>query len=132
MSASDCLMLCFDDNHYTKVFVFYDSKNNVFEIRGKNNDTETTTYHPFSFTCRSMTSLYHFFSFYVSFSTVEYNIYMYNYDHLPEFSHEVTFEFLESSQDRSYEIFSYEYCTNLTLKRGKKLFKMLKNIYNPY
>ena len=57
---------------------------------------------------------------------------MYNYDHLPEFSHEVTFEFLESSQDRSYEIFAYEQCIHLTLKKGKKLFKMLKNMYNKY
>jgi hypothetical protein len=132
MSASDCLMLCFDDNHYTKVFVFYDSRNNVFEIRGKNKETETTSYHPFSFTCKSITSVHHFLSFYVSFSNTEYNICMYNYDHLPEFSHEVTFEFLESSQDVSYEIFAYEQCMNLTLKRGKKLLKMLKNIYNPY
>ena len=132
MSAPDCLMLCIDDNYYTKVFVFYDSRNNCYEVRGKNNDTETTTYQPFSFSCRSITSLHHFLSFYLSFSNIEYNICMYNYDHLPEFSHEVTFEFLESSQEKTYEIFAYEHCINLTLKRSKKLLKMLKNIYNPY
>jgi hypothetical protein len=125
-------MLCIDDNHYTKVFVFYDSRSDCYEIRGKNNDTETTNYEPFSFTCKSISSLYHFLSFYVSFSTTEYNICMYNYNHLPEFSHEITFDFLESSQDGSYVIFGYEKCMNLTLKRSKKLLKMLKNIYNPY
>ena len=131
MSTTDCLMLCFDDNHYTKVFVFYDSKNNVFEIRGKNKDTKNTKFHPFSFTCKNISSLYHFLFFHFRLKETENSISLYNYDHLPETSNDVTYDFLELSQDSSYEIFAYEQY-KITQKRCKKILKMLKNIMNEY
>jgi hypothetical protein len=48
---------------------------------------------------------------------------------LPETSNEITYDFLEVSQDSSYEIFAYEYY-KITQKRCKKILKMLKNIIN--
>jgi hypothetical protein len=120
-----------DDILYTKLFVFYDSRSDCYEIRGKNKDTTNTKYHPFSFTCKNISSLYHFLFFHFCLKETENSITLYNYDHLPENSNEITYDFLELSQESSYEIFAYgQY--KITQKRCKKILKMLKNIMNEY
>ena len=72
----------------------------------------------------------HFIEFLIDDSnTVSYILY--NYDNLPETSNELTFEFLEEYDDRTYEISGYD---NLKLNRKQLLrnLRMLRNVFNYY
>jgi hypothetical protein len=124
-------MLCIDDNIFTKVFIFYDVRNKCYEIRGKNMDNKFIVYQPFSFTCSNADSLFHFIYLHFGVKNSFCNISLYNYDHLPEFSYDITYEFLESSEDKSYEICAYEQF-EITKKDCKKLLNILKNMVNYY
>jgi len=129
--ATDYLVLSMYHDEITKIFIFYDLKTGKYEIRGKNNDFKDITYDPFSFGCSSITSLYEFLKFNFYLQDNEANITLYNYNHLPELSNEITYEFLESSEENKYEIFAYRNC-NLNQKKCRKLLQMIRDIRNDY
>jgi hypothetical protein len=129
--VTDYLILCIHDNEIAKTFIFYDLKTSKYEIRGKNNDFKEINYDPFSFSCGSITSLYEFLKFNFYLQDNEVNVTLYNYNHLPEFSNEITYEFLESSEENKYELFAYRNC-NLNRKKCKKLLQMIRDIRNDY
>lgn len=129
--VTDCLVLCMYDNEIAKIFIFYDLKTGKYEIRGKNIDFKDINYEAFSFGCSSITSLYDFLKFNFYLQDNEVNVTLYNYDHLPELSNEITYEFLESSEENKYEIFAYRNC-NLNQKKCKKLLQMIRDIRNDY
>ena len=129
--VTDCLVLCIYDSEIAKTFIFYDLKTGKYELRGKNSDFKDIYYDPFSFSCSSITSLYEFIKFNFYLQDNEINITLYNYNHLPEFSNEITYEFLESSEENKYELSAYRNC-DLNRKKCRKLLQMIRDIRNDY
>lgn len=129
--VTDYLVLCIYDNEIAKTFIFYDLKTGKYELRGKNNDFKEINYDSFSFSSSSISSLYEFLKFNFYLRDNEVSITLYNYNHLPEFSNEITFEFLESSEENKYEIFAYRNY-NLNMKKCRKLLQMIRDICNDY
>ena len=158
MISTDCLVLCIDDFISSKLFVLYDTKNKIYELRGKNydivennsqedSDSEESQYansehedksktseniiyfKPYSFKSCKLSQLMNFIEYLISINSCQMTVY--NYDNLAEFSNQITFDFLEKHIDCRYEIFNYENKT-LDKKICRKMLKMIKHIYNDY
>jgi hypothetical protein len=56
---------------------------------------------------------------------------LYNYDNLPATSNEITFEFLQENDERTYEISGYN-GLKCTRKRLLRNLRMLRNVFNYY
>jgi hypothetical protein len=150
-SLLDCLVLGISDLSTFKLYILYDTKKNIYELRGKNinfqpkdsaseseSDSEShlvsesdsdSDFLPFSFKSKKCKHLIEFIEFMTSLNTCEFT--MFNYNNLPPNSNKITFDFLDNHQEYKRELFCYE-------KEGfdkdmcKKLLKMIKNIYNNY
>lgn len=158
LNLLDCLVLCIDDSSSFKLFVLYDTKKNIYELRGKNyvlvsDDTETESefvsdsdsesksesdleqesnnieFLPFSFKSKKSKHLIEFIEFMTSLNSCEFTVY--NYNNFPSNSNKITFDFLENHQQNKRELFCYEK-ENFDKEMCKKLLKMIKNIYNNY
>ena len=113
----------------TTLYILYDKNKHRFVIRGKRYDGNIPSC-SYSFDCEFAHELADFIEFLIDDSnTVSYILY--NYDNLPETSNELTFEFLEEYDDRTYEISGYD---NLKLNRKQLLrnLRMLRNVFNYY
>lgn len=84
----------------------------------------------YSFDCENTTDLADFIEFLIDSENVISYI-LYNYDNLPCDSNQITYDFLQEYDDRTYEISGYD---NKTLKRIELLknLRMLKNVFNYY
>jgi len=156
LNLLDCLVLCIDDLSSFKLFVLYDTKKNIYELRGKNyvlvsddSESESVLYSdsdsdsdsdlekesnnieflPFSFKSKKSKHLIEFIEFIISLNSCEFTVY--NYNNFPSNSNKITFDFLENHQQNKREIFCYEK-ENFDKEMCKKLLKMIKNIYNNY
>lgn len=116
----------------TVLYIFYDSRTDHYVIRGKRVDTITWKTHCYSFECES-NKKYDLVDFiqlliykgnYISFT-------LYNYDNLPEYSNDITYEFLKENDDITYEIVGYD---RLKPKRSKflKYLRVLRSVFNYY
>jgi hypothetical protein len=56
---------------------------------------------------------------------------LYNYDNLPETSSEITFDFLQENDERTYEISGYN-GLKCNRKRLLRNLRMLRNVFNYY
>jgi hypothetical protein len=116
----------------TVLYIFYDSRTDHYVIRGKRIDTLTWKSHCYSFECE-VSKIYDLIDFiqllidkgnYISFT-------LYNYDNLPEYSNDVTYEFLKENDDVRYEIVGYD---KLKPTRSKfvKYLRVLRSVFNYY
>jgi hypothetical protein len=121
----------YDENTHkndTTLYMFYDQSIQRYVIRGKRKEIPNLDLCIYSFECRSVHSLADFIKFVIDrHNYVSYILY--NYDNLPATSDEVTFDFLSSNDDISYEIAGYD---RQELKRNDLVrnLRMLRNIFN--
>jgi hypothetical protein len=131
MTITDCIVLNIAATSGSQVFIIYDCKTRLYEIRGKNDDVtaEYSYYLPYSFSCEMAKHLSEFIHnvFYYENNKVT----LYNCDQLPETSEDITFEFLDENLRSRNEIFSYLY-KSFSKKSCKKLLKIMRHIYNEY
>ena len=115
MSNTDCLVLCIESQDHSRMYIFYDSSTDLYEIRASK---------PYSFSCTSRSSLVDFINYTLDQPFI---ITMYHHDDLPDTSVDVTFDLLDQSQHTHQELFSYR-----DKKIRKSMLTMLRNITNYY
>jgi hypothetical protein len=134
----DCLVLkiiefaAVSDKIDNSVFILYDKREHKYIVRGKRVNGINFNSEPYSFVCDyiDVDTLVHFISFITcAESKVTYELH--NYDNLPESSHYITYEFLETFLANSYEIAAYD---KISYSKSdiKKHLNMLRFIYNDY
>jgi hypothetical protein len=114
----------------TTIYVIYDKTNHKYIIRGKRRELNVLKSCTYSFKCDSVKDLADFIQFLICKSN-KVSYILYNYDNLPATSNEISYEFLDEHDDRTYEISGYD---NLNLKRNELVrnLRMLRNVYNYY
>lgn len=134
--SPDCFVLKFEEFDYkTKtidntLYLIFDKQTNKFIIRGKRADLTDLPSCTYSYECSNENALYDFIKYMICNTNVVNEI-LYNYDNLPLESKDITFEFLEKHSTKDYEISGYN---NIKIKekRMKKIFKILKYVFNIY
>ncbi len=113
----------------TTLYILYDKTKHRFVIRGKRRETTIASY-PYSFECEYAHELADFIEFLID-SENNVSYILYNYDNLPETSNEITYDFMEKSDNATYEIAGYD---NKKLSRRELLrnLRMLRNVFNYY
>jgi hypothetical protein len=112
----------------TTLYIFYDQSTRRYVIRGNRREVPHLASSIYSFECKTVNDLADFVQFVIDrHNYVSYVLY--NYDNLPSTSDEVTFEFLASNDDVSYEIAGYD---NEPLIRNVLVrnLRMVKTIFN--
>jgi hypothetical protein len=129
---TDCLVLRideFDSESFkldTSMYVFYDTNEELYVIRGKRPNTWET----YSFYCDTMHNTMDFVRTVICKSNL-WSYSLYNCSNLPLDSDDITFGTLESSVTTDNEITGYDqqYYNKRTLKR---MLRILRNVYNYY
>jgi hypothetical protein len=134
--SSDCLVLkieeIFDGKLDTTIFVLYDSNSMEFCLYGKRSDLiGKDPSVPYSFKCKYADDLADFISF-VMCKKSKWNYTLYNYNNLPEFADDITYDYLKDlDNDQSYELTGYDF-NNFNRKTLLKSLRMLRNVFNYY
>jgi hypothetical protein len=130
----DCLVLEIYANNKSvderkRMFVWYDSVERRFFLRGKPDDNESISYNPFNFKSKKASHIADFLSFIINKRNVL-EVAIYNFTDFPLSSNDITFEMLESNENADVIYMHHDY----PLKRDKikYLLNMLSNIYNSY
>jgi hypothetical protein len=130
----DCLVLeIYANNELVderkRIFVWYDSIERRFFLRGKPDDSESISYNPFNFKSKKASHIADFLSFIINKRSVL-EVALYNFTDFPLSSNDITFEMLESNENADVIYMHDDY----PLKRDKirYLLNMLSNIYNSY
>jgi len=137
MTITDCLVLHIASTSGPQLFIIYDCKTGLYEIRGKNvsESLDYAYFNSYSFSCEKVKHLSEFIDALFFDSKINENknkiITLYNCDELPETSEDITFEFLTHHLGLNNEIF-FKFYKKLSKKKCKKLLKMMKHIYNEY
>lgn len=121
-----------DDSHLidTTLYILYDSRSDRYVIRGNRRSTKSLVSQPYSFEAESSRDLAEFIEFVIcSENRVSYSLY--NYDNLHLNSEYITYDFLESWDDKEYELVGYD---NQKLERNKllKILRILRGVFNYY
>lgn len=114
----------------TTLYILYDTRSDRYVIRGNRRSTVSLVSQPYSFEAESSRDLADFIEFVVcSENRVSYSLY--NYDNLHLNPDDITYEFLESYDDKEYELVGYD---NQELKRNVllKILRILRNVFNYY
>jgi len=112
-----------------RIFVWYDSVERRFFLRGKPDDSESNSYNPFNFKSKKASHIADFLSFIINKRSVL-EVALYNFTDFPLSSNDITFEMLESNETADIIYMHDDY----PLKRDKirYLLNMISNIYNSY
>jgi len=114
----------------TIMYLIYDKRHRQYIIRGSRRATSVTEMLTYSFTCDSAQDLADFIEFAIDrHNRISYILY--NYDNLPEFANEITYDFLQDNDELTYEIAGYDdqrFSRNTLIRN----LKMLRNVYNRY
>jgi hypothetical protein len=130
------LILCIEENEDkndkiitdTRMFIGWDNDHKNYFVRGKREDTKTSSCVPYGFKCDSKESLNDFVKFILGDSNI--NIILYNFNNINEMDYtDLTYEFFENNMDRNYEITGYDN-VKLRHKQFQTLLLLLKNMYN--
>ena len=130
----DCLVLeiyvnnqIFDERK--RVFVWYDSYERRFFLRGKNDDTEIISYNPFNFKSKRASHVADFLNLIIDKRSIL-EVALYNFMDLPLSSNDITYEMLLENEYAEV-IYTNE---NYPLKNHKlrELMNTLTTIYNSY
>ena len=133
-TPTDCLVLRIVDtdsiknNKTANLFVLYDVKEREYVVRGSNDHAKAFV--PFSFNCRTRTELIDFIKFFLC-EECKWSYELYNYDNLPAFSNDITYDFLHSNLDNRYNIVSYDN-QEYSKRSLQKWLRMLEYVKNDY
>jgi hypothetical protein len=127
------MILCIEENDGTSIdtrlFIGWDEIENNFFVRGRRQDTRTSSYIPYAFHCDYSRDLYDFIEFTVGKSGSK-SIVLYNFNNIQSLDvSELSYEFFEENLDKNYEIAAYD---DVKIKRSKivKYLRMIRNMYN--
>ena len=132
----DTLVLKIEEHEFknklidTTLYILFDKRSKRYVIRGKRRSETDIISEPYSFESENANDLVEFILFILdSDNSLSYTLY--NYDNLPNESNDITYNFLNEWDDRSYEIVGYD---NKKLKRGNllKILRILRNVFNYY
>jgi hypothetical protein len=130
----DCLVLeIYANNEIVderkRIFVWYDSVEHRFFLRGKPDDSETISYNPFNFKSKRASHIADFLSLIINKRAIL-EVALYNFMNFPVSSDDITFEMLYTN-DTADVIYMHD---DYPLKHEKLryLLNMLSNIYNSY
>jgi len=132
----DCLVLKIEEIDTTlkqldtTVYILYDTEQHKYVIRGRRRCTPEHESSTYSFDCEYANDLVDFLK-YIICKENTINEVLYNYDNLPATSNEITFEFLQENDERTYEISGYN-GLKCTKKRLLRNLRMLRNVFNYY
>ena len=114
----------------TTVYILYDKEEHKYVVRGRRRYTPEHPSCTYSFDCEYANDLVDFLR-YIICKENTINEVLYNYDNLPASSSEITFEFLQENDERTYEISGYN-GLKCTRKRLLRNLRMLRNVFNYY
>ena len=130
----DCLVLEIYVNNQIfyerkRVFVWYDSYERRFFLRGKNDDSEIISYNPFNFKSKRASHVADFLNLIIDKRSIL-EVALYNFMDLPLSSNDITYEMLLENEYAEV-IYTNE---NYPLKNHKlrELMNTLTTIYNSY
>lgn len=132
----DCLVLKIEEYDTTveeldtTIYILYDKEEHKYVVRGRRRCTPTHQSCTYSFDCEYANDLVDFLR-YIICKENTINEVLYNYDNLPASSSEITFEFLQENDERTYEISGYN-GLKCTRKRLLRNLRMLRNVFNYY
>ena len=112
------------------IFVIYDQSEMKYVIRGKcANKMGMINSIPFSFKANSRKSARRFIQTVINVksNTIGYDVY--NYDNLPKFSNEITYDFLDENVDDLYLLSAYDKANVRSLTLNHMLY-VIKHTYN--
>ena len=112
-----------------RIFVWYDSVERRFFLRGKPDDNETISYNPFNFKSKRASHIADFLSFIINKRSVL-EVALYNFTDFPLSSNDITFEMLETNENAEIIYMHDDY--PLKHEKLRYLLNMLSNIYNSY
>ena len=130
----DCLVLeIYANNELVderkRIFVWYDSFERRFFLRGKQDDTESISHHPFNFKSKRASHVADFLQLiFDKTSTLE--VALYNFMDFPLSSNDITFEMLYTNEGAEVIHTNYDY--PLKYHKLRYLMNTLENIYNSY
>ena len=130
----DCLVLeIYANNELVderkRIFVWYDSVEKRFFLRGKQDDYESISHHPFNFKSKRASHVADFLQLIIDKKSIL-EVAMYNFMDFPDSSNDITFEMLETNENAEVIYTNYDY--PLKYHKLTYLMKTLENIYNSY
>jgi len=134
--CGDTMVLKIEEvNKITKIqnnifFIFYDTENSTYIIRGKRSDDEYIEYEPYNFKCKRKSIIENFIKNMITKKNVVYYT-LYNYKDLPINVDEITYDGLIESEKDSCKIiekYDFVYKTSYVIK----FLNILKNMFNYY
>ena len=135
-SVPDCLVFKFEEiekdtgNIDTTVYVLFDQRTDNYIVRGQRKWTPRIQSCTYSYECHDECDLADFLQ-YVICSHNRVNEVLYNYDNLPDYSNEITYEFLHDYDHSDYEISGYN-DKKFSRNRLFKNLRMLRKISNQF
>jgi hypothetical protein len=132
---TDCLVLkimefsVLDQSVDTILYILYDKEEHRFIIRGKRNNEEIT-FNSYSFECKYAHELEPFIRILIGRDN-KVLIDLINYQELPLFSDDITFEYLEENDTTDNQLVAFSPSTYRS-KRIKSALRCLRNVYNHY
>ena len=112
----------------TRLFIAWNLKDKDYIVRGRRQDVRTSDYVPYAFHCESARNIYDFMKLVMDNARV--NITLYNFNNIDSMRiNDITYEFLEDSMNKNYEVTGYDNCI-LNKSDILKYLKILKNTYN--
>ena len=130
----DCLVLeIYANNELVderkRIFVWYDSVEKRFFLRGKQDDYESISHNPFNFKSKRASHVADFVQLIIDKKSIL-EVAMYNFMDFPDSSNDITFEMLETNENAEVIYTNYDY--PLKYHKLTYLMKTLENIYNSY
>jgi hypothetical protein len=135
-SVPDCLVFKFEEveketgNIDNTVYVLFDQRTENYVVRGQRRWTPRYQSCSYSFECDNQCDLADFLQ-YIICSDNRVNEILYNYDNLPDYSNEITYEFLHDYDHQDYEISGYN-DKKFSRNRLFKNLRMLRKISNQF
>ena len=114
----------------TELYVIYDTRENIFLIRGKRSDTSRLIQNAYSFECESRDSVLELITFLIP-KTNKCTVELYTYYNLPANKNDITFDTLRDEVDPSNEMVAYE-DNKLSSKFLMQILSILKYTINEY
>lgn len=140
IGSTDCLVLKIEDNNEMNnltrhvIYILYDVNESCYVVRGLNIQTGWAKNRPedcpYSFMAKNVNSLADFIMHVIPKHNTVREV-LYNYDNLPQYSSEITYEFLVGNELEDYEI-TYGAHNRLNKKSLLSKLKILKNVFNYY
>lgn len=123
---------CENNELDTTLFIFYDARTDHYVLRGKRTETSFSKSKEYSFECDASkrSGLLDFIQLVIDKKNYV-SLVFYNYDNLPEYSNEVTYDFLSKNEENTYEITGYDRVKS-TRSNIMKYLRALRSVFNYY